>query len=86
VVPAEARGVWRGTGTQLRIHQNFQQVEVEGRLAGHALRNARGALNGRQIAWDDGTVRFRGRVDGEHIAGELVTPERRLPVLLTRSR
>ena len=86
VVPAEARGAWRGTGTQLRIHQNFQQVEVEGRLAGHVLRNARGALNGRQIAWDDGTARFRGRVDGEHIAGELVTPDRRLPVLLTRSR
>lgn len=86
VVPAEARGLWRGTGTQLQIHQNFQQVEVEGRLAGQPLRNARGTLNGRQIAWDDGTARFRGRVEGDQIAGELVTQNRRLPVLLTRSR
>lgn len=86
IVPAEVRGVWQGPGTQLRIHQNFQEIEIEGRLAGGELTASRASLSGRQIAWEANGMRFHGRVQGEHIAGELVGPDRRLPLLLTRAR
>ena len=86
VVPAEARGLWRAAGTELRIHQNFQQVEVEGRIAGRTLQAARAALNGRQLEFQDRAARFRGRVEGDHIAGELLLPDARMPVLLVRDR
>jgi len=85
VVPAEVRGVWRGAGSELTIYQNFQQVEVEGRLGGRALQAPRAALRGREIAVEDGAARFRGRLQGEQIAGELILAERRLPVVLTRA-
>ena len=59
IVPADVRGVWRGPGMQVRIEQNYQQIDVEG---------ARGAmLSGRDIRWEG----FKGRVDGDRIVGEL---------------
>jgi hypothetical protein len=86
IVPAEVRGVWRATGTQIRIHQNFQLVEVDGRVAGRQLQAPRASLQGREIAWEDAAARFRGRIQGEQISGELVLPDRRMPLILTRSR
>lgn len=59
IVPADVRGVWRGAGAEFRIEQNFQRIEVAG--ARHA------SIRGREIAWDG----FRGRVEGNRIAGEL---------------
>jgi protein-L-isoaspartate O-methyltransferase len=59
IVPANARGVWRGPGMEVRIEQNYQRIEVEGaRVA---------TLSGRDISWDN----FKGRVDGDRIVGEL---------------
>lgn len=58
IVPADVRGVWRGPGTQVRIEQNYQRIEVDG---------AAGTLTGRDIAWSG----FRGRVEGNRIVGEL---------------
>ncbi|HEX6265290.1 MAG TPA: methyltransferase domain-containing protein [Burkholderiales bacterium] len=86
VVPAEARGVWKGTGSEVTIHQNFQRIEIEGRLAGRALRAPRAALQGREIALEDSAARFRGRIQGDQIAGELALPDRRMPIVLTRAR
>jgi hypothetical protein len=86
VVPAEARGVWRGSGTEIRIHQNFQQIEVEGRLAGRVLQAPLASLRGREIVLEDSAARFRGRVQGDQITGELVLPDRRMPVVLTKAR
>ena len=86
IVPADARGLWRGSGTELRIHQNFQEIEIEGRLAGRALQAPRATLHGGEIAWEDGEARFRGRVEGSSIAGELAMPGRTLPLVLTRAR
>jgi precorrin-6B methylase 2 len=86
IVPAEVRGVWQASGTQLRIHQNFQEIEIEGRLAGHEITSSRASLMGREIAWEANDMRFRGRMEGNRIAGELVGPDRRQPLLLTRSR
>ena len=86
IVPAEVRGVWQASGTQLRIHQNFQEIEIEGRLAGREITTSRASLIGREIAWEANGMRFRGRMEGNLIAGELVGPDRRQPLLLTRSR
>jgi hypothetical protein len=86
VVPAEARGVWRGAASEITIHQNFQQIEVEGRLGGRELQRPRAALQGRDIVLEDGATRFRGRVQGGEITGELAAADRRMPILLTRSR
>ena len=30
IVPAEVRGAWESADRRLRIHQNYQEVEVEG--------------------------------------------------------
>jgi protein-L-isoaspartate O-methyltransferase len=86
IVPAEVRGLWQASGTELRIHQNFQEIELEGRLIGRELTSSRASLRGREIAWEADGVRFRGRMEGDVITGELVGPDRRLPMLLTRRR
>ena len=59
IVPANVRGVWRAPGMQLRIEQNYQQIDVEGAT--------RARLSGREISWDG----FKGRVEGNRIVGEL---------------
>ena len=86
IVPAEVRGLWQATGTQIRIHQNFQEIELEGRLLGREITSSRGSLRGREVAWEANGLRFQGRLQGELIAGELVGPDRRQPLLLTRGR
>jgi hypothetical protein len=59
IVPANVRGVWRAPGLELRIEQNYQQIDVAGA--------SRARLSGREISWDG----FHGRVDGNRIVGEL---------------
>jgi precorrin-6B methylase 2 len=86
IVPAEVRGVWQATGTQIRIHQNFQEIELEGRLLGREIASSRASLRGRDILWEANGLRFQGRLQGGLIAGELVGPDRRQPLALTRSR
>ena len=90
IVPAEVRGLWvasgQGSGTQLRIHQNFQEIELEGRLLGRELSSSRASLRGREISWEAEGLSFRGRMEGDLITGELVGPDRRQPMLLTRRR
>jgi len=86
VVPAQVRGRWQGSGSELTIHQNFQHIEIEGRLGGKALQAPQAVLRGREIAVEDSPVRFRGRLQGDQIAGELISADRRTPLLLTRSR
>jgi hypothetical protein len=86
-VPAEVRGVWEAAeGTRIRIHQNFQEVELEGQLFGRTIGASRASLRGRDIAWEADGVRFQGRLQGDRIAGELVAPDRRQPYVLTRAR
>jgi precorrin-6B methylase 2 len=84
IVPAEVRGAWQAPGTQLRIHQNFQEIEIEGRLAGRDITASRATLVGREIAWQANGLRFNGRVDGNFIGGELVGADRRQPFFLKR--
>jgi protein-L-isoaspartate O-methyltransferase len=68
VVPANARGVWRGPGLEVRIEQNYQRIEVQG------MKGA--SLSGRDIAWEG----FKGRVEQNRIVGELAGR----PIELTR--
>jgi hypothetical protein len=86
VVPADVRGVWQASGTRIRIHQNFQEIELEGRLLGRDITASRASLRGREIRWEANGLRFDGRLQGELIAGELVGPDRRQPFHLTRAR
>lgn len=86
IVPAEARGLWQATGTELRIHQNYQEIELEGRLLGRPLASSRATLRGREIAWEANGMRFQGRLQGNLITGELAGPDRRQPLMLTRAR
>jgi hypothetical protein len=74
VVPAEVRGVWRGGGHEVRIEQNYQQIEVEG---------AEGArLSGREIAWQSRHGSFAAHVEGNRMSGELITPDGRTQALV----
>jgi precorrin-6B methylase 2 len=86
IVPAEVRGLWQASGTQIRIHQNFQEIELEGRLLGRELTASRASLRGREIAWDANGLRFQGRSQGELMSGELSGPDGRQPLVLTRVR
>jgi precorrin-6B methylase 2 len=78
IVPAEARGVWRGGGHELRIEQNYQQIDIDG------AKQAR--LSGKDISWQLGEARFTGVVEGDRMAGELAAPDgRRQALVLLRA-
>lgn len=63
VVPANVRGVWTLEGRRLRIDQDYQQIDVEGA--------SEARLSGADISWRWPQGRFRGRVAGDRITGEL---------------
>jgi hypothetical protein len=63
IVPARARGVWRGAGMELRIEQSYQRIEIDGA--------SEARLSGRDIAWKLNAQQFKGRVEAERIVGEL---------------
>ena len=79
VVPAEVRGLWRGAGRELRIAQNYQQIEIDGA--------ERASISGREISLQFKEGHFRGRVEGDRMAGELLAPDgRREALVLLRVR
>ena len=86
IVPADLRGLWQASGTQLRIHQNFQEIELEGQLLGRHITGSRASVRGREVVWEANGVRFHGRLQGSLLAGELVGADRRQPLLLQRAR
>jgi len=82
IVPAEARGVWQAGALRLRIHQNYQEIEVEGQQSGKPIAVSRATLTGRDIAWETQAWSFRGRVEQNQIAGRLND----VPLVFTRAR
>ena len=63
VVPANVRGTWRSADEQVRIAQNYQEIEVEGASSA--------TIRGRDISWQlpEG-ARFQGRVEDGRIVGQ----------------
>ena len=86
VVLAQARGVWRGGDWQLRIQQNFQEIEVEAEMAGRRVALSEAKLEGSAIAFSGAGIYFRGQVAAATIAGELTQAGRVLPISFTRVR
>ena len=86
VVPAEVRGRWQAADLTLRIYQNYQELEVEGALGRRALAGAQGVVSGYDVSWDAKGVRFRGRLEGNRLVGELVIDGRAESVVLSRTR
>jgi len=84
IVPADVRGLWRAPDTQLKIHQNFQEIELEGRLLGRDIRTSHARLRGDELEWQVDGMRFQGRLRGKAISGELVDGERRQALVLSR--
>ena len=72
VIPADARGTWRAAnGWELRIQQNFQQVEVEASRAGEVLAVSGARLDGAALSVSGPGLAFDGRVAGASLAGVL---------------
>ncbi|HYD58611.1 MAG TPA: methyltransferase domain-containing protein [Burkholderiales bacterium] len=69
VVPAKARGRWTGSGWDVVVHQNFQQIEVEARRDGRPVAVTGARLSGEDITWDTPAGRFRGRVGARAMTG-----------------
>jgi precorrin-6B methylase 2 len=67
IVPADVRGVWHGDGRRFAIEQNYQQIEVDA---------VAGRVSGTDISWG----KFRGKIDGNRITGEIDGK----PLVLTR--
>ncbi len=87
VVPADARGTWRAPGGwTLRIHQNFQRIELEAQRDGlpHAVTEAR--LEGTSLSFSGPGYAFRGRVEGDRLPGELVRDGAGAPLAFSRGR
>ena len=80
VVPAKARGDWRAGSLELRISQNFQQIEVE---VGKALAK-RAALEGKNISWETDDARFDGVVEGASMRGELTRNSQKKSVVFEK--
>ena len=86
IVPAQARGLWRSGDWQLRIGQNFQEIEIEAAVAGRRVALSEAKLEGHAIAFSGTGISFRGRVETATIAGELTQAGRTTPISFSRVR
>ena len=86
VVPAEVRGTWQSSDLRLRIYQNYQELEVEGSLGRRVLFGAQGMVSGYDVAWEAKGTRFRGRLEGTRLVGDLLVDGRTESVVFTRAR
>jgi protein-L-isoaspartate O-methyltransferase len=72
VIPANARGTWRSPdGWELRIRQNFQQVDIEARRDGKPLAIGEARLQGGELRFAGPGTTFRGRIAGAKLEGTL---------------
>lgn len=84
IVPAQARGAWQARDWRLRIHQNYQEIEVEAEAYGRALEVREAKLEGSAIAFSGADFSFRGQVGTGRIVGELTRAGRALPLILEK--
>jgi protein-L-isoaspartate O-methyltransferase len=86
VVPAEVRGTWQAADLILKVYQNYQELEVEGTLGRRVLFGAQGTVSGYDVTWEAKGVRFRGRLEGTRLVGDLLIDGRTESVVLSRAR
>jgi len=87
VVPAQVRGAWQAPGGwQLRIHQNFQEIELEAAQDGKALEVSTARLEGTALSFAGPEFSFRGRAEGARLTGELQRGGVRAPLAFARER
>jgi hypothetical protein len=86
IVPAEVRGTWQSSDLKLRIYQNYQQLEIDGNLGRRAVTDAQGSVSGYDVAWEAKGLRFRGRLEGARLVGDLLIDGRTESVVLNRAR
>jgi precorrin-6B methylase 2 len=80
IVPAQARGYWRGGEWSLRVHQNFQEIEVEASAAGRSIPVSAAKLEGNAISFSGPDYSFRGQVGAKSIIGEMTRAGRATPL------
>jgi SAM-dependent methyltransferase len=85
IVPASARGEWQAADVRISIQQNFQELEIEGSVGARPIA-AHGRVSGRDIGWEGRGARFRGRIEGSRMVGELMLDGRAEQVVLSRGR
>jgi protein-L-isoaspartate O-methyltransferase len=78
VIPAQARGDWSASGGwRLRIHQNYQAIEVEASLEGGPLAVDKARLEGTALTFSGPGLAFTGRVEAGRLVGEMMREGRR---------
>ena len=80
IVPAQARGYWRGGEWSLRVHQNFQEIEVEAVAGGRSIPVSEAKLEGSAISFSGPDYSFRGQVGAKSITGEMTRAGRATPL------
>jgi protein-L-isoaspartate O-methyltransferase len=87
VVPADLRGTWQAPGGwQLRIQQNFQQIEVEAAQDGKPVAVSAARLEGTSLSFLGPEFSFRGRAEGSRLSGELQRGGARAALVFERAR
>jgi len=86
IVPAQARGVWQGGEWRLRVHQNFQEIEIEATAGGRTVAVTQARIEGTAITFSGAGFSFRGRVESAVIAGELLRAGRPSQISFVKSR
>jgi len=80
IVPAQARGYWRGGEWSLRVHQNFQEIEVEATAGGRSIPVSEAKLEGSAISFSGPDYSFRGQVGPKSITGEMTRAGKAVPL------
>lgn len=88
IVPAQARGEWEARGWRLRVHQNFQEIEIDGEASGGQLAVRRAQLSGESISFTgearERVFSYAGRVRGNSITGELTIDGQATPLVFNK--
>ena len=86
IVPAQARGSWRGGEWSLRVQQNFQEIEIEASAGGRTVPVTEARLEGTAISFSGAGFSFRGEVGPKTIAGEMTRSGRASPLSFSKGR
>ena len=71
IVPAKVEGKWALDGGELALEQVFQKISGIIGQNGKEI-HVHGKLDGDNIAFDSGDVKYTGHVDGDTMSGTLV--------------